>query len=120
MFRLDMKSYEEPQIPKKGIVMFMSERCSHCQAQVKDFKKCLTKLPVTLFLEGKDEERLRQELKKNPLPYPVYWTTEKMKGQFKMGKVTPTSYLLKESKIQKIEGRLECEKLKPLADKFFL
>lgn len=118
--RLDKFSTEEFKVPERGILMFMSEGCVHCKAQVRDFQSCVAKsVPITLFMEGKNEDRLRKDLRRKPLPYPVYWTTAEIKAQFEVGQATPVSVLVSPKGKQKIEGRLECEKLQPFLDKLF-
>lgn len=118
--RLDKLAKEELTIPSVGILMFMSQGCVHCKAQLKDFEECLDKkIPVLLFLEGRDEAALRKEVRRHKFKYPVYWTTEEFKKTYEVGQATPTMILLFSQGQKKIEGRLQCEKLKPILDRLF-
>jgi hypothetical protein len=110
-FRLDRNGFESVAIPHKGIVTFISQECASCKAQVKDFQACAHGIPVLLFMDGQNEEKLRQELRQKPLGFPTYWTTEKLKIKYRIGKVTPTSLLLNKRSIKRIEGRLPCDRL---------
>ncbi len=118
--RLDKLAQEEVSVPSKGIIMFMTQGCIHCKGQLQDFEKCLDKsIPVLLFLEGKNEEILRKEVRRRGYKYPVYWTRDELKKNYGVGLASPTTILLYPDGKKKIEGRLKCDELKPLLNRFF-
>jgi hypothetical protein len=91
--------------------LYISENCSVCQSQIDVLKDCVPASKVHVYIEGKNEEKLRFYVKRKKVPFKTYLLTNPAKKYLGYKKASPAITYINQGKFKTIEGLQNCKQI---------
>jgi len=109
--RLDSFGIEKINTPELLVNLYVTENCTVCQQQVDVIKECISTERVAVFMEGTNEEKLRQYVKRKKLPFRTYFLNQDSKNELGFGVASPSITVRAKGRLKNYVGLQTCHQI---------
>jgi hypothetical protein len=109
--RLDSFGIESINTQELLVNLYMTKNCSVCQQQVETLKDCVAPERVGAFIDGENEEKLRNYIRRKKIPFKTYYLTSTAKTDLGFGSASPSLTVRTKGRLKNLLGLQSCEQI---------